>query len=189
MHVLDRHELTNAHARLQVTYQRSGGAPETVFLKLPPLDPDRRDSIVASGMGRREALFYAHLAPSLSMRLPAAHVALTDDVGEFVLVLEDLVSSGCAVSDGTWGVPPDAAAGALHDLAELHARFEHPATRAAVAPWAPVNRPSNAYGAPMLQYGVTHHRDRLSDAFVQITDWYVHRHDALQEIWHRVRTR
>ena len=135
-------------------------------------------------MGRREALFYAELAPLLSMRVPATYAALSDEAGMFVVLLEDLETTGCAVSDGTWGVPPDAAAGALADLAAMHARFEDPAIRRDLAPWATVSKPTNTYGAPMLLDGIEHHRDRLTDSFVEIAELYCDRHDELQALWH-----
>ena len=182
--IVEQHELTNAHARIRVTYDEPAGAPAAMFCKVAPLDPSRRDAIIASHMGVREARFYAELAPALAMRVPDAHVAVTDDDDLFVLLLEDLRDSGCAVSDGTWGIPPDAAADALADLAELHARYEDPAVRASVVPWATVSKPSLGYAAPMLRYGIDHHRDRLTDAFVAITEMYLTRHDELQALWH-----
>jgi hypothetical protein len=183
--VTERHEVTNAHAKLRVTYREAAGAPEVMFCKLPPND-DRRDTIIATGMGQREARFYAQLAPTVGMRVPEAHVAITDDSGLFALLLEDLTGSGCRVSDGTWGIPPDAAAGAIEDLASLHLRFEDPARRAAEAPWVTVQRPaSNTYGATMLRYGIDNHRDRLTDAFVEIAELYIAHHDTLQELWHQ----
>jgi hypothetical protein len=182
--VIERHELTNAHARIRLTYDRPCGAPETMFAKLPPTEPGRRDTIIATGMGQREVLFYAHLAPKLSLRVPETHAAITTDDGDFALLLEDLSVGSCQVSDGTWGIAPDAAAGALEDLAEMHVRFEDPARRAAEAPWVAVSRPSNTYGAPMLRYGIEHHRDRLTDAFVEISEIYIEKHEQLQALWH-----
>jgi len=181
--VLERHEVTNAHARVRVTYRTADGAPDILFCKLPPND-DRRERIIASGMGQREARFYAELAPSVRMRVPDAHVALTDDDGMFAILLEDLVSSGCEVSDGSWAIPADAAAGALEDLARLHIRFADPARRAAEAPWVQVSRPALGYAEPMLRYGIEHHRDRLTDSFVAISELYFARHDDLQRLWH-----
>jgi aminoglycoside phosphotransferase (APT) family kinase protein len=154
-----------------------------MFCKLPPTDA-RREQIIASGMGQREARFYADLAPSVGMRVPDAHVALTDDDGMFAILLEDLVTTGGDVSDGTWGVPVDAAAGAIEDLAALHIRFDDARRRAAEAPWVQVSKPSASYGATMLRYGVDHHRDRLTDAFVEIAELYIARHDELQVLWH-----
>jgi aminoglycoside phosphotransferase (APT) family kinase protein len=182
--IVEQHELTNAHARIHVTYDNAAGAPAAMFCKVAPLDPTRRDSIIASRMGVREARFYSELAPQLAMRVPATHVAETDDGDHFVLLLEDLTDSDCAVSDGTWGIAPDAAAGALADLAELHVRFADPAVRQAAAPWATVSKPSIGYAEPMLRHGIAHHRDRLTDGFVELAELYLARHDELQALWH-----
>ena len=96
-----------------------------------------------------------------------------DADGGFALLLEDLVASECVVSDGTWGMPADAAARALEDLAELHIRFEDPARRAAQAPWVMVSKPSLAYGGPMLRDALEHHRDRLNPAYIEIAEIYL----------------
>src|SRR5207248_235900 len=102
--VIDRHELTNAHAVLRVTYESAAGAPETMFCKLAPTD-DRRSAILATGMGEREARFYDSLAADVPMRVLVVHAARQDDeTGLFVLLLEDLGASGCAIPDGTWGI-------------------------------------------------------------------------------------
>jgi Phosphotransferase enzyme family len=185
--VLERHEVTNAHTRLRLEYAGETTAPPTMFGKLPPTDPARRDTIIATGMGRREALFYANLAPSLSLRVPVTHAAITDDEGAFALLLEDLTATSCEVSDGTWGITPDGAAGALQDLAELHVRFEDPVRRAAEAPWVTALTPSTTYGGPMLRYGIDNHRDRLSDAFVDIAELYLAHHEQVQALWHSAR--
>lgn len=182
--VVERHELTNAHARIRIEYAGSSSAPPTMFAKLPPTEPSRRGTIIATGMGQREVLFYANLAPQLSLRVPMTHAAVTTDEGDFALLLEDLSVGECEVSDGTWGIAPDAAAGALKALAEMHVRFEDPARRAAEAPWVAVSRPSNTYGAPMLRYGIENHRDRLTDAFVEIAEIYIAKHEQLQALWH-----
>src|SRR5882672_6453395 len=89
--VVERHEATNAHARLRVAYHEPAGAPERMFCKLLPSEPGRRAAIAATGMGAREALFYARLAPLLSLRVPAVHVAQYDERdGAFALLVEDL---------------------------------------------------------------------------------------------------
>ena len=36
----------------------------------------------------------------------------------------------------------------------------------------------------MLRYGIEHHRDRLTDAFVEIAEVYFDHHDELQRLWH-----
>lgn len=128
--VTARQQWTNAHAWLAVDYHEPAGAPPTLFCKLLPADA-RRAAIAATGMGLREALFYQRLAPLLPLRVPRSHAVLMDPAGgEFLMLLEDLVASGCSVSDGPTGIAPAAAARALEDLAGLHVRFEEPASRA-----------------------------------------------------------
>lgn len=182
--MIERHEVTNSHARLRIHYHEAAGAPEFMFAKVPPSEPARRETIAKTGMGRREALFYATLASSLSLRVPDAYVALHDERdGSFLLLLEDLVTTGGTVSDGTWGIAPDAAARALDELAELHVRFEDPARREAQAPWVPRASHGSNYGATMLRFGLDHHRDRLSDDFAAVAEMYIEHSDVLHGLW------
>jgi aminoglycoside phosphotransferase (APT) family kinase protein len=182
--VVERHEETNAHARMRVTYTEAAGAADTMFCKVLPSSAQRRPLIAATGMGPREAMFYADLAPSLSALSPAAYVTAQNSDGAFVLLLEDLVASECVVSDGTWGMPPDAAAQALEDLAELHIRFEDPARRAAEAPWVTVSKPSLAYGGPLIREALELHPERLNQAYIDIAEIYLTQHEELQALWH-----
>ena len=185
VHVTAVRQVTNTHVGLRVEYDEAAGAPEHLFCKMPPLDPQRRALIARTGMGPREARVYAELAPFLGFRVPHVAVALHDDAdNSFVLVMEDLVQSGCTVSDGTVGIAPDSAARALEDLAELHARFEDPARRAEV-PWIRGTSPDTSYGAVLLRQGLDHHRDRLSDSFAAIAELYIDRPAKLQEVWQR----
>ena len=186
--VIERHDLTNAHARLALRSAdpdraAASGAPATVFCKLAPTD-DRRQAIIDTGMGQREARFYSSLADRVDLRVPAVHVAVEDDEsGLFAIVLEDLVPTGCRVSDGTWGMPADAVAEAFEALARLHARFADPAVQAAEAPWVPVLGAGSDYGKVMLRYGIENHRDRLTDGFVAVADVYCDRTVELHALW------
>lgn len=182
--LVERHEATNAHARLRVDYHERAGAPEQIFCKLLPSDPVRRPAVARTGMGPREARFYAELAPKLAMRMPAVFFALHDEGdGAFALGLEDLVASGCTVSDGPTGVAPPAAARALEDLAELHVRFEDAARREREAGWVPPARHDPSYGSTLLAHGLAHHRDRMSEQFAAISELYIARGEALHELW------
>jgi len=177
-------EVTNTHVRLRVSYDEPAGAAERMFAKLPPLDPARRESLAGSNMGPRESRFYAELAPMVRMRVPVMYAArYDDDDRSFVQLLEDLDATGCTVPDGRHGVTPDAAARALEDLADLHLQFEDPARRKELAGWVPDTNPTSSYGATLLQYGLDHHRDRLSDDFAAISELYIHHEDVLQALW------
>src|SRR5581483_5009827 len=183
--VTEVHEVTNTHVRLRAGYDEPAGAPERLFCKMPPLDPARRELIGRTGMGPREARFYAELAPALAFRVPHVSVALHDARdNSFVLVMEDLEARGCTVSDGTVGVAPDSAARALEELADLHRRFEDASARDAV-PWIPATRPDSSYGAALLQQALDHHRERMSDDFAALAELYVTSSDALQDLWRR----
>jgi hypothetical protein len=182
--LLELDELTNTHVRLRLEYDEPAGAPATMFCKLPPLASPRRETIAATGMGPREARFYASLAPALALRTPIVHAAHTDERdGDFLLLLEDLGATGCTVSDGTEGVTPDAAAVALEELADMHVRYEDPARRAADAAWVTPATAGSDYGAVMLRYGLDRHRDRLNDAFAEVAELYIDQRVALHEIW------
>jgi aminoglycoside phosphotransferase (APT) family kinase protein len=188
--IAERAEVTNAHAWLRVAYLESGGkgpdgAPASLFCKLLPNDPQRRPAIAQTRMGIREARFYAELAPKLSLRVPRAHVVRyeDDEVGAFVLLLEDLVESGCTVSTGPESPSPDAAAKALEDLAGMHVRFEDPAVRAREAGWVTAPDPPSDYGTLRLKEGLEHHRDRLTDAFAEMSALYVEQREALHDVW------
>jgi aminoglycoside phosphotransferase (APT) family kinase protein len=176
---------TNQRVRIGVTYAAAGSGPASLFVKLAPLDPAHREMIGASGMGEREAQFYADVAPSVDLRVPHAYYTATDDDGGFALLLEDLVAGGCAFSDGSWGVTAGQAAGALEDLARFHARFTDPAARAAVAPWLGVPRARRTdLTAQRLRTVLDEHRDALSPAYAAAGELYVEHHARLDELWH-----
>jgi hypothetical protein len=132
--ILDHAVATNQRVRIALSYATPDEGPSSLFVKLAPLDPVHREMIGASGMGEREASFYADVARSLDLRVPRAYFAASSDDGNFAILLEDLAAGGCTFSDGEWGVTADAAAVALEELAGFHARFEDRAVRTAAAP-------------------------------------------------------
>ena len=183
--ILDHAFATNQRVRVGLTYARADAGPASLFVKLAPLDPAHREMIGASGMGKREAQFYAEVAPSLELRVPRAYYSATADDGNFVILLEDLAAAGCAFSDGEWGVNATAAAGALEELARFHARFQDPAVRAAVAPWVDEPQPNRSEAtAQLLRHVLDEHRDVLTPAYIAAGDLYVEHHDRVDALWH-----
>lgn len=184
--LLDRTERTNLHARLRLRYDEAAGAPETIFCKLPPTNPEHRAMIGATGMGTREAWFYRDLAPLLSMRMPTAHHAEANDTGDFVLLLEDLTARGCAVSDGTWAISADLAAKAIEELAALHVRFQDADRLAAIAPWAAKKRAGSIdFTVRTLRHVIEHHAGRLSEAYLAVARLFAERPGDVNAIWDR----
>jgi hypothetical protein len=182
--VTELRQVTNTHAFLTVIYDTDTDAQTEMFAKMLPLDPTRRTLLAASGMGNKEVLFYNHLAPKLSFRVPDVYVARLDPSDDaFILLMEDLGATDCRVSDGTWGIAPDSAARALEDLAGLHVRYEDPRRREAEVPWAPFARDVTPYGMRPLQYGLDNHRDRLSPTFARTAEIYIDDPGALISLW------
>ena len=182
--VLDHAFATNQRARIGLTYATAGAGPSSLFVKLAPLDPEHREMIGASGMGEREAQFYADVAPSVELRVPRAYCTATADDGSFVLLLEDLAAAGCSFSEGAWGVTADGAAGALEDLAHFHARFEDPAVRTAVAPWLAIPRGRRSdLTAQRLRTVLDKHGDVLTPPYIAAGELYVEHHDRIDDLW------
>jgi hypothetical protein len=182
--VTDVRQVTNTHSFLRVGYDAPHGAPAQMFAKMLPLDPARRVVLAASRMGPIEVLFYQRLASHLTLRIPDVYVARHDPQDEsFLLLMEDLGATNCRVPDGTWGISVDSAAAALEDLADLHVRYEDPRRRRAEAPWAPLAIEVPPYGAASLQYGLDHHRHRLSDTFAQAAAIYIAHPDEMVARW------
>ena len=182
--VLGRSAATNLHLRLGLGYEDQVGAPDSVFVKLPPLDAAHREAIGATGMGTREARFYAEVAPLLKMRVPTSYFAASADDGSFVLVLEDLAARGCRISDGSWAVPGELAGPALEELAEMHVRFEDAAVRNEIAPWAGEQRmKATDFTTRMLRQVIDEHHDILSADYVAVGEIYIERHAELEALW------
>ena len=182
--VAERHEVTNAHARLRMRYDPAAGAPEAMFCKMLPTVEARRRAIALTGMGVREAQFYERLAPHLAIRVPDVYLARCDESdGSFVVLLEDLQRSGCRFSDGTKGVAVDDAATALEDLAELHLRFADAELRREKAAWVPPPIYDPSYVNALLSHGLRHHSERFSKTFAAIASLYAANAAALHSLW------
>jgi hypothetical protein len=181
---LQERSSTNHHVRLGLTYSERAGLPDTMFAKMASLDPAHRIAIGATGMGTREAQFYADVAPTLDMRIPTSYFAASGPDGAFLLLLEDLAARGCAISDGTWGIPADLIAGALTDLAQFHVRYEDPTLLAAVRPWVTAS-PAMASRAtlPILREVIDQHAAVLSDAYVAVAEMYLADPDTIVGLW------
>jgi hypothetical protein len=100
--------------RLTITGE---GVPATILAKLPAVDPAAREML--AGVYRTESLFYAEIAPTVAIRVPACHHAeMRPDSGDFVLLLEDLAPA--VQGDQLTGCTVDQARDAVVNLAGLH---------------------------------------------------------------------
>jgi len=122
--VLDAHSGTTGRARLRVDWRDAAGAPTAVFAKLAPTDPIQREMVVSTGMGKREARFYAEVAHDMPVRVAAPYAsAWSDDGSAYLMLMEDLADSGCTFP--SWKDPDIArhAVAVMDSLATLHAEF------------------------------------------------------------------
>ncbi len=183
--VLDHAFATNQRATIAVTYAAPGAGPDTLFVKLAPLDEAHRKMVGATGMGVREAQFYADVAGAIDLLVPSCSYAAADD-DLFVLLLEDLSKRGCRFSGGEWGVSAEHAAGALRELAAFHARFGDEDERNRVAPWlrTPTAKPNSAGTAALMRHVLDERGGSLPPDYVAIGELYVTHHAWFDEMWH-----
>jgi hypothetical protein len=106
--------------RLQLEYDGPTTGPSTLVAKVPSQDPTSRQMAAATGVYRREVLFYQQFAQQLGLSTPTAyHASVNDDASDFVLILDDLAPAR-AVSQIDGAEPRDIRM-ALAEAAALHA--------------------------------------------------------------------
>ena len=120
--VVDAHSGTTGRARLRVDWRNDAGVPSAVFAKLAPTDPVQREMVVSTGMGKREARFYAEAATHLSARVAAPYgSSWNEDGSAYLMLMEDLAESGCTFPGWEDSEIPDHAQRMMDALAQLHA--------------------------------------------------------------------
>lgn len=180
--VLRAADATNFNATLRIRHD-SDRLPETVFLKIPLIDAERRRRLDWASMGERETRFYRDLAPLLPMRVPSAFLAeLDDSTGEFLLLLEHVDGDRSALADTAVGLAPELVERALGEFAVLHARYEHRAVRDAETPWLRPSGRTSDYGARLLRAGIES-GSPLSAEFVAVAEAYIADRSRLQDAW------
>ena len=118
---------TTSRARLALRFEgpsRRADLPDTMFVKLAPPDLRTRLFVGLLGLGRSEVAFYRTARARLPVRAPQAYFAAAARHGaRFVLLLEDLVASGCRFADITSPSDPVRARAVMQALAKLHGAF------------------------------------------------------------------
>jgi Phosphotransferase enzyme family len=181
--VVDRSSGTTGRAR--VTLRGEADLPASVFVKLPPFDERQRALVDQTGMGVAEARFYRDLAREVSVRVPGVWFADTDGHG-YVMVLEDLVASGCRFPS-----PDDAdiarrAVDVVEQLAALHAPFWESARFAPGGDleWlAARGARGGGGGRRFIKRAVDAIGDQLDGSFHRIAELYLSRADEIVELW------
>jgi len=181
--LLDRSSGTTGRAHVALAGEP--GVPATVFVKLAPFDEGQRGFVTSVGMGVAEARFYRDLAPEIPVRIPGVWFADTDG-DRYVMVLEDLVASGCRFphpkdDDIAWR-----ARDIVENMAALHAQFwESPRFEAGgdLAWLAPKGTGAAGGGATFVQMAVDNLGGQLPDEFHRLADIYLARNDDIVALW------
>ncbi|MCU1457995.1 MAG: hypothetical protein JWL73_2087 [Actinomycetia bacterium] len=200
--VLDAHSGTTGRARIAVTYadDTAGTAdadgspvPSSFFVKLAPFNPEQRKFIEQNGIGVAEARLYATVGAELPMRVPEIWLAHDDGTG-YVMILEDLVPSGCRFPSAK---DPDVAERTLQvveGLARLHAQYwESPRfdtdlgwvpTRAGFGPIEPKSTKKMARAAGgFVRKALDLFGDEMPAAFMDVGTIYVERTADVLDLW------
>lgn len=183
--VLDRHSGTTGRVRLAVRYaDELAGRPSTLFVKLPPFDERQRRFVDLVGLGTAEARFYRDLAAEVPVRVPLAHLAEVDDEGRYIMVLEDLVGSGCrfpALDDPDVG---DFVGRVIDELAQLHACFWGDPRLEDGHAWVGAGgRQAFGGGGPFIQRAVDRFADEMPPAFRRLGELYVEQAARIAELF------
>lgn len=185
--VLDQHSGTTGRARLGVEYAHDGdgpGRPASIFVKLAPFEERQRRFVDAVGLGVAEARFYRDLAAAMPVRIPEPlHVELDAD-GGYVMVLEDLVASGCRFPSPADADISEEATRIVDELARLHARFwKHPALDAELGWVAEGLRQGFGGGGPFIRRAVDRFADEMPPAFRRLGELYVAETPRIAELY------
>ena len=176
--VVDAHSGTTGRARLQVDWKNAAGAPGAVFAKLPPTDPIQRQMVISTGMGKREARFYADVTADMPVRVATPYwSAWNEDGTAYLMLMEDLADSGCSFPGWKDKEVPDYARGMMESLAQLHAHFEESPRFEADLAW--IEPPMRAAIGPVLvESALEQFGDEMPPGFHQMAHLYMEHTDA-----------
>jgi hypothetical protein len=185
--VADAHSGTTGRAQVRLT--GTAAVPDTLFVKLQPFVPQQREFLRQVGLGVAEARLYAAVGDELPVRIPRVwHSAFDDGDGSFVMVLEDLLASGCRFPRPSDDDVLDVAVSTVEELATLHAAYwekDLPWLRGESAGQRGEERAPrpNRRGAHFIQLALDQFADDMPPAFRQLGELYVARFDDVVALW------
>lgn len=170
--VIDAHSGTTGRARLRVEWL-SGDLPNAVFAKLAPTDPIQRAMAIDLRMGAREARFYDSVGRELPVRVPRPIRSVwTKDGREYLMLLEDLESSGCDFPRFETTGDLRVVRAAVEALADLHGGFWNSARFANDLAW--IEPPMRGdVGLSLIGAGVEQFGDTQPPAFHEVARIYL----------------
>ena len=106
--------------RIKVAYDGDAKLPTSLCIKVN-IDQTKASSKINSV---NETRFYRDLGSSVGLRIPNCYYAgINGETGEGVLILEDLIDSGCRFRTARIPYTVDEVAGTLAELAQMHAAY------------------------------------------------------------------
>lgn len=179
--VVDAHSGTTGRARLRVDWEHAAGAPSALFAKLVPTDPLQKQMVLMTGMGKREARFYAELAAEIPVRVAASWwSASSEDGGAYLMLMEDLEDSGCRFPSWKDSLLADTARRTVEGLARLHSAFQDSPRFQGDLAWVEPPMRSD-FGPLMVRSALEQFGAEMPAAFHEMARIYVDHTDALNE--------
>ena len=181
--VLDRHVGTTGRARLGVSCRKDVGLAPTLFAKLPPDDPAQRAMVQSTGMGRKEARFYAQLAGELPVRIAGPlYAGWSEDGASYLILMEDLEAAGCSFPNAINGPTVGYAREIVEQLARLHAHFWNSPRFADELAWVtPPTR--HEIGPTLVERSLAAFSHEMPSVFAEFGRLYVEHTDAIHDLW------
>jgi hypothetical protein len=180
--VVGSHSGTTGRARLRATWKPGSGAPEALFAKLAPTDPIQRAMVLSTGMGRREARFYAELAGDLPVRVPAPIWAgWSEDGSSYFMLLEDLAEAGCSFPSSKGDDGGVHARAMMDTLGELHGRYAESPRFSGDLAW--IEPPMRGEIGPLLvREALKQFGEGMPAAFHSLAELYLDHTEALCDL-------
>jgi hypothetical protein len=182
--VVDRHSGTTGRARLLGRDEHGHAVP--LFVKLPPFDERQRRFVDAVGLGVAEARFYRDLAERVPVRVPEVAFAAFDASGRYVMVLEDLVASGCRFPSPSDGADEVVAVvdSLVDEFARLHgAYWEDPLLRGELSWLRDGARQAFEGGGRYIGRAVEQFADAMPPVFRRLGELYVEHTHAFARLY------
>jgi len=183
--LLDAHAGTTGRAVLELEYAQAVDLPRRLFVKLPPTDELQRAFVTSSGMGKREARFYASLSQELPVRLPRCYFADSDEAGEsYIMLLEHLVDCGCTFQNASTRYSLNYIRQVLDAFARLHARFWDSPRFATDLAW--LQPPlQHEIAVQLIQSSLDQHAASMPPVFRAMGELYLAHANAIHRLWLR----
>lgn len=179
----DSNSGTTGRAVLTLEYETPGTFPTRLFVKLPPSDDQQKAFVKATGMGKREVLFYQGLYEEVPVRVPRCYYAESDFSGDnYIMLLEHLEDSGCSFRALSEQYSLSYVRSVLAAFAQLHAQY-----------WQSSAFTSNlAWVDPPLQFDFTQslveralqlHSAQMPPVFTAMGELYLTHADQIHNLW------